>query len=330
MKLAARAPEDHHSNGVLGAGEAGPGGERGGTLHAWRYDGGTTEPFPAAPVRRVLAILKSLLVMAAVQATPGQPPQAPPPGPADPATEGAVEVGAVDAALTEHEVDVTLRGSPASMARQHAVAVASDLSFVGTLEEMEALAEEGELVPVDGGRHYEVMDWVFPFGIPDVRTFVERMAVQYRRACGEAMVVTSLTRPYSEQLPNSHQLSVHPAGMAIDLRIPRTPDCREFLEARLLAMEEEALLDITRELSPPHYHVALFPEPYAAWVETQPELPGVTPPPGDEEGAQGGQDERDPWGGAWPGAWSLVVALALVLVGLGAWRYRERRRAVDG
>jgi hypothetical protein len=170
-------------------------------------------------------------------------------------------------------------GRPESMARQHAVAVASELSFVGTPEEMELLAEEGALVPINGGRHYEVMDWVFPYGLPETRGFVERLAAEYRAACGEAMVVTSLTRPFSEQPGNAHQLSVHPSGMAVDLRIPSTPECRAFLDARLIEMEEAGLLDATHERSPPHFHVAIFPEPYARWAALQPPLEGAGPRP---------------------------------------------------
>jgi hypothetical protein len=234
----------------------------------------------------VLALLNTVLLAAAVQAAPG--PVGPseagdtvaaagPPGPASPETTGPVEVGPVATTLAEHDVVVELRGTPESMARQHAVAVASELTFLGTLEEMELLAEAGELVPIYGGPHYEVMDWVFPYGIPEVRTFVERLAFEYRQACGETMVVTSLTRPFSEQLPNSHQLSVHPAGMAVDLRIPQTPACRAFLDTRLLEKEAAGLLDVTHERSPPHYHVAVFPEPYVWWASTQPPLPGVGP-----------------------------------------------------
>lgn len=255
----------------------------------------------------------------AEQAQPTQQTQAAPDGaapdrqgPASPETAGEVVVGAVDAVLSEHEVDVTLRGSPASMARQHAVAVASDLSFVGTLDEMEALAAEGELVGIDGGRHYEVMDWVFPYGLPPVERFVERLAYEYRQSCGEEMVVTSLTRPFSEQPGNSHQLSVHPAGMAVDLRVPQTPECRAFLEERLLEKEEEGLVDITHERAPPHYHVAVYPEPYAQWAAMQPPLP--------EEATAAEQEiPTDPDPPGQEGDWALTMVILGLIVAAGAW-----------
>jgi hypothetical protein len=290
----------------------------------------------------VLALLKTVLLAAAIHATAAhataahataqaaaaQPapdaPDAPvppvPPGPASPEATVPVEVGPVEAALGEHDVAVELRGSPESMARQHAVAVASELSFVGTLEEMEVLADEGEMVPIYGGPHYEVMDWVFPYGIPEVRTFVERLAYEYREACGETLVVTSLTRPFSEQPGNAHQLSVHPAGMAVDLRVPQTPDCRAFLDTRLVEKEEAGLLDATHERSPPHFHVAVFPEPYAQWAATQPPLPDVAP-----EREPGPAPVPDDGGGV--AVW-LVVALVLLAAGGAAawWLVRGSRR----
>lgn len=255
----------------------------------------------------MLALLPAMVLVAAVQAGVGPPTQE---------TTGSVEVGPAAAVLSEHDVEVTPRGSPESMARQHAVAVATGLTFVGTLEEMEVLAEQGQLVPIPGGRHYEVMDWVFPYGLPEVRTFVERLAAQYRAACGNELVVTSLTRPFSEQPPNAHQLSVHPAGMAADFRIPRDAGCREFLENRLLEREEAGLLDVTREVAPPHYHVALFPEPYSQWVELQPPQEGAAPR---------AEPEREPETG---GAARVVLWVALSLAALAtllvaAWVYRR-------
>jgi len=54
--------------------------------------------------------------------------------------------------------------------------------------------------------------------------------------------------------------------MAIDLRYPRNRNCRAWLEDVLLDLERARLLEATRERSPVHYHVALFPREYAAYV----------------------------------------------------------------
>ncbi|MFN2239759.1 MAG: LysM peptidoglycan-binding domain-containing protein, partial [Thermoanaerobaculia bacterium] len=75
-------------------------------------------------------------------------------------------------------------------------------------------------------------------------------------------VVTSITRPTSEQPRNASPYSVHPTGMALDLRIPAKGSCRKYLESRLLRLERDNVLDATRENRPPHYHIALNPTAY--------------------------------------------------------------------
>ncbi|MGH7465916.1 MAG: hypothetical protein ACREK1_12120, partial [Longimicrobiales bacterium] len=58
---------------------------------------------------------------------------------------------------------------------------------------------------------------------------------------------------------NASPLSVHPAGMAVDLRVSRDAACREWLSAELLELEAMELIDATLERRPPHYHIAVFP-----------------------------------------------------------------------
>jgi hypothetical protein len=221
------------------------------------------------------------------------------------------------------EVEVTLRGSPASMERQRAVADRHGLPSAATLDDLERLREEGHLVEVPGAATYEVASWVFPYAVPEVRRFVERLAGRYVEACGEPLVVTSLTRPLSEQPPNAHALSVHPNGMAADFRIPRNPACREWIEAEFLDLEERGVIDATRERAPPHYHVAVFPEAFARFTAAE-----------DTARAQavfgGGSRERTPEaanrGGGGVG-WPLLALLAgCAMLGLAGWTAALRRR----
>lgn len=165
-------------------------------------------------------------------------------------------------------VDVSLRGSPTSMARQNDVAKQLGYSFVENPDQLPGLVEEGKFVRLPGNKFYRVNDGVsYPFARPEVRLFIERLAEQYYEGTGEQLVVTSLTRPDSEQPRNSHELSVHPAGIAVDLRISSKKLSRAWLESVLLRLEGEGVLDITRERWPPHYHVAIFPNSYRAYVE---------------------------------------------------------------
>ncbi len=166
------------------------------------------------------------------------------------------------------DVPVTLDGSPESMARQNEVARQYGLPFVRTAEELRRLAARGELVPLNGNADYDVVEGVAGrVARPEVKGFLEGFAASYHRACREQLVVTSLTRPKNRQPPNAHPLSVHPAGIAMDLRVSRKAACRRWLENNLLAMERKQLLDVTREEKPPHYHVALFPDAYRVRVE---------------------------------------------------------------
>ena len=79
--------------------------------------------------------------------------------------------------------------------------------------------------------------------------------------------MTSLTRPVDEQPGNAHDRSVYPTGMAVDLRVPRTQQCRDWLNRGLLSLEAAGVLEATRERSPTHYHVAVFPIQYEQYVE---------------------------------------------------------------
>lgn len=161
----------------------------------------------------------------------------------------------------------TLRGSPASMVQQNRVAKANDYTFLRTPSQVRKFADEGYLVRVESEGALKVASGVsFPYARPELHTFLGRLAEQYRDACGESLVVTSLTRPRSDQPGNSHPLSVHPAGMAADLRISQSAGCRSWLEATLLSLERKEVLDVTRERRPPHYHIAVFPEAYMEYV----------------------------------------------------------------
>lgn len=162
-----------------------------------------------------------------------------------------------------------LRGSHDKMLRQYSIADSSDYPLLQTGAEVEQYAELGVLVVVDPTPDLELKKVSFAVTRPEVRTFVRRLARQYHEACSEPMTVTSLTRPVDEQPDNASELSVHPAGMAVDLRRPTRRACRRWLEKTLLALQGEGVLDATRERHPAHYHVALYPQRYTALLETQ-------------------------------------------------------------
>lgn len=179
----------------------------------------------------------------------------------------ALSAAGISVALASPPVHAqTLLGSLASIDRQHSVALQHDYTFLERSRDVKRFVGLGLLVPVRGGVHYELAGVSFPYARPALRTFIERLAAQYHAACGEALVVTSLTRPAVRQPRNASDLSVHPTGMAVDLRYPRNVKCRRWLEKTLLALEKSDVLDATRERTPAHYHVAVFPTQYAQYV----------------------------------------------------------------
>ncbi len=164
------------------------------------------------------------------------------------------------------EVATGLAGSHASMERQNAIARENDFSFVRTWRQVDELVDQGLLVPARGNADYKLANVSHPVTRPTTRLFVERLGNQYHQSCGQKLVVTSLTRPINEQPENASDLSVHPAGMAVDLRVPAKSSCRRWLEGQLLSLESKGVLDVTRERKPAHYHVAVFPEAYSSYV----------------------------------------------------------------
>jgi hypothetical protein len=155
------------------------------------------------------------------------------------------------------------------MDRQNRVALQHDYTYIDTPERVRYFAKQGWLVPVESTREFVVKsDVSFPYARPEVELFAQRLGAQYKQACGEQLVVTSLTRPANRQPRNASDRSVHPTGMAIDLRYSWDRNCRTWLEGVLGSLERQGVLEATLERKPRHYHVALFPSQYANYVES--------------------------------------------------------------
>jgi hypothetical protein len=157
----------------------------------------------------------------------------------------------------------SLRVTAASMDLQNLQAVRHGYTFARTPDDVRRMLSTGALVAVRGSVSYVVKEGIsFPYARPEVRDFIARLADGYHAACGEQLVVTSLTRPRTHQPRHASKRSVHPAGMAMDLRRSWNRGCRSWLELTLLTLEANGVLDAMLESHPPHYHVALFPDSY--------------------------------------------------------------------
>ena len=172
-------------------------------------------------------------------------------------------------AITTPAFAQSLKGSPASMNRQNQEAVRYGYSFLENAQAVTQFVDRGHLVKVTPSRYMDLHDVSYPYARPAVKTFLDRLGAQYTAACGEKMTITSLTRPLNRQPANASAASVHPTGMAADLRVPRDSKCRSWLERTLLSLEGTGVIDVTRERNPPHYHVAVFTQSYEQYVAAQ-------------------------------------------------------------
>jgi len=147
------------------------------------------------------------------------------------------------------------------------MAQAHDFTFLRDSRQVQRFVSGGYLIRVRSGRNHELHAVSFPYARPEVAVFIDRLSSQYRNACGEKLVVTSLTRPLNRQPRNASEFSVHPTGMAVDLRRSGSRTCRSWLEGVLLSLERSGVVEATRERYPAHYHVSVFPEQYGDYVD---------------------------------------------------------------
>lgn len=159
----------------------------------------------------------------------------------------------------------SLRGSRASVGRMHRYATAHDLGFLRNSTAVRRAAEQGTLVRLRANDGLGIGAVAHPYLRPATATFVRRLADQYHSACGGRLVVTGATRPLSVRLANASPRSVHPTGIAVDLRRP-TGKCLTWLRRTLLSLEARGVIEATEERRPPHFHVVVFEVSYRRYL----------------------------------------------------------------
>jgi hypothetical protein len=156
----------------------------------------------------------------------------------------------------------TLRGSKAAVDGAYRRARRDGLPFARSRREIELGARDGEYVRLARSTSsYRLRGVAVPFVRPATRAFVASFGADYRRSCGEPLTVTSAMRPTSMHLANSVQKTVHPTGMAVDLRAPRRAACRTWMRGALLGLERQGVVNATEERHPAHFHVVVFRAP---------------------------------------------------------------------
>lgn len=155
-----------------------------------------------------------------------------------------------------------LRGSQESVQKMWDFATNHGLTFYQSPRDIEQAVAAGKLVPLDGDASYELTRAVgFSYATREAKQFVVAFAPQYLAACGTPLVVTSAARPTNRQPRNSNPYSVHPTGIAVDLRRPPAGPCQRWLRKALAELEEQGYVEATEERRPVHLHVAVLTEP---------------------------------------------------------------------
>jgi len=179
----------------------------------------------------------------------------------------AVSVMCVTIAASAHaqrrsQFPTELRGSKASVQKMWDFAVDHGLTFYRTPIDIDQAAAAGKLVQLTGDSTYELSRGVgFSYATKEARQFVLAFAPQYRAACGTPLTVTSAARPTSRQPRNANPYSVHPTGIAIDIRRPPAGPCQRWVRAALAQLEDQGFVEATEERHPVHLHVAVLTVP---------------------------------------------------------------------
>ena len=155
-----------------------------------------------------------------------------------------------------------LHGSQESVQKMWDFATMHGFAFYRTPSDIDKAVADGKLVPLDGDASYELTRGVgFSYATREAKQFIASFAPQYLAACGTPLIVTSAARPTNRQPRNSNPYSVHPTGIAVDLRRPPAGACQVWLRKALTELEEQGYIEATEERHPVHLHVAVLTEP---------------------------------------------------------------------
>lgn len=166
----------------------------------------------------------------------------------------------------------SLRGSKASVEKMYDFAESHRYPFYLTPTTLDSAIARGKLVPLTGDANYELTRGVgFSYATVEAREFVTQFAPQYLAACGAPLTVTSAARPMSRQPRNANPHSVHPTGIAVDIRRPYAGPCLTWVRGALAELEARGLIEATEEHHPAHLHLAVLRTPGARFT-----LPDLT------------------------------------------------------
>jgi LysM repeat protein len=177
---------------------------------------------------------------------------------------GVVTAQVASAQRADREPEA-LRGSKASVEKMYDFAQRYRYPFYLTPTNIDLAVAQGRLVPLTGDSTYELTRGVgFSYATREAKQFVTLFAPQYLAACGTPLTVTSAARPKSRQPHNANPHSVHPTGIAVDIRRPPPGPCLTWVRNALSDLEARGIVEATEEHHPVHLHVAVLRAPGAA------------------------------------------------------------------
>ena len=157
-----------------------------------------------------------------------------------------------------------LHGSKQSVEKMYEFAISHRMPFYLTPVNVDDAIAKGRLVALAGDSTYELTRGVcFAYSTREAKQFVLAFAPQYLAACGVPLTVTSAARPMSNQPHNANPHSVHPTGIAVDIRRPYPGPCLTWVRGALATLEERGVVEATEEHHPVHLHVAVLVQPGA-------------------------------------------------------------------
>jgi hypothetical protein len=155
-----------------------------------------------------------------------------------------------------------LHGSKESVEKMYDFALAHHLPFYLTPTNVNDAIATGDLVPLSGDSTYELTRGVgFSYATREAKQFVLAFAPHYLAACGTPLTVTSAARPITRQPHNANPHSVHPTGIAVDLRRPSAGACLNWVRGALAELEDKGIIEATEERHPVHLHIAVLVPP---------------------------------------------------------------------
>ncbi len=161
-----------------------------------------------------------------------------------------------------------LGGELSSSERQLAYTKANAIPLISSNADYWELVRRGYLVSL---RHPDLeVGAKRPHVLPTTARFIYEIAEQFRTAgCGR-LRINDATRLVSERPKNGSPYSVHPAGMALDVRVINLSErCYAELNRLLHTAEAELQADVTREYKPEHFHVVVIPYEEVRFIQLQ-------------------------------------------------------------